>query len=223
MRADKARPAPAGDADIPLWQPEPLFGQRIRALRIDSGRSQQDVAEYMNSLGFSWRQSTVAKTEAAERPIRVNEAYALAGMFGVNLDDLVRPDLHPLTARLQKEASQLAQAEQALADAERRVAESERRREQEQRLVEVAQKRVRALQAALLYAEWPGLDDNAELIELVSMLLEVFEDNDWKDVLVDAGYDRDAVEAAWSAANESGSTDLARLVAARLTPGRWRA
>lgn len=45
----------------------------------------------MSARGFSWRQTTVAKTEAAERPIRINEAAALAMVLGVNLFDLFDP------------------------------------------------------------------------------------------------------------------------------------
>ena len=43
----------------------------------------------MTSQGYAWRQTTVAKTEAAERPLRINEVGALALVFGVGLADLL--------------------------------------------------------------------------------------------------------------------------------------
>lgn len=43
----------------------------------------------MQGLGFTWRQTTAAKTEAGNRPIRVNEAHALAEIFGVTVNDLL--------------------------------------------------------------------------------------------------------------------------------------
>ncbi len=39
--------------------------------------------------GFGWRQTTVAKAEAAERPIRLNEVAALAQIFGIEIADLL--------------------------------------------------------------------------------------------------------------------------------------
>lgn len=43
----------------------------------------------MSEFGYPWRQSTVAKTEAAERPIRVNELWSLAIALGVSTGDLL--------------------------------------------------------------------------------------------------------------------------------------
>lgn len=43
----------------------------------------------MSDRGFSWRQTTVAKTEAADRPIRINEAQGLAIVFGITVNDLL--------------------------------------------------------------------------------------------------------------------------------------
>lgn len=43
----------------------------------------------MAERGFDWRQATVAKTEGAGRPIRVNETYALARVFDVSVTSLL--------------------------------------------------------------------------------------------------------------------------------------
>ena len=51
--------------------------------------SQQAVASRMVDAGHSWRQTTVAKTERAARPIRVNEVASLARIFGVSPSTLL--------------------------------------------------------------------------------------------------------------------------------------
>jgi transcriptional regulator with XRE-family HTH domain len=57
----------------------PVFGQRVRAARNASGISQGALAEAMRVRGFgNWRQTTVAKTEAADRPVLFVEAVALS-------------------------------------------------------------------------------------------------------------------------------------------------
>ncbi|MGC5007440.1 helix-turn-helix transcriptional regulator [Streptomyces sp. DT203] len=69
--------------------PERLFGVRLRALRERWGYSQEELARVMQRAGFKWQQTTAAKTEAGNRPVRLNEAYALAAHFGVTVDDIL--------------------------------------------------------------------------------------------------------------------------------------
>ncbi|MCZ9353209.1 helix-turn-helix domain-containing protein [Streptomyces mutabilis] len=69
--------------------PERLFGTQLRALRERWGYSQEELARAMRKAGFKWQQTTTAKTEAGSRPLRLNEAFALAGCFGVTVDDLL--------------------------------------------------------------------------------------------------------------------------------------
>ncbi|MGH3745787.1 MAG: helix-turn-helix domain-containing protein [Micromonosporaceae bacterium] len=69
--------------------PEKVLGESLRSLRTARGMSQEDVAQMMALAGFSWHQTTVAKTESGSRPVRVNEAAALAAQFGVWVDDLI--------------------------------------------------------------------------------------------------------------------------------------
>ncbi|MFE3861004.1 helix-turn-helix domain-containing protein [Streptomyces goshikiensis] len=71
------------------YEPEKALGEALRAHRTARGLSQEDVAAMMNRSGFSWRQTTVAKTEAGSRPVRVNEAAALALCFGVSVNELL--------------------------------------------------------------------------------------------------------------------------------------
>lgn len=53
------------------------------------GLSQDALARAMRALGYSWQQTTVAKTEAAERPLRINELTDLAHALGVTITDLL--------------------------------------------------------------------------------------------------------------------------------------
>lgn len=79
------RDAPCGQGPTP----EQHLGQRVRELREQWGHSQDQLARLMQRAGFKWQQTTVAKTEAGRRPVRVNEAYALADYFGVTVNDLL--------------------------------------------------------------------------------------------------------------------------------------
>jgi transcriptional regulator with XRE-family HTH domain len=76
-------------------------GQRLRAARLAAGLSQAALAERMQERAFyAWRQTTVAKSEAADRPVLFTEIIALAqilkkdvGFFleeGVNQVEYVR-------------------------------------------------------------------------------------------------------------------------------------
>lgn len=70
---------------------EERFGCRVRQLREQQHLTQEYVATALNASGggMRWRQSTVAKVEAAARPVRLNEAAALAELFGVPLGELL--------------------------------------------------------------------------------------------------------------------------------------
>jgi transcriptional regulator with XRE-family HTH domain len=68
---------------------EQTVGANIKAMRAQLGLTQVELAEAMQRLGHSWIQTTVAKTEAADRPLRVNEVADLARILGTGLPDLV--------------------------------------------------------------------------------------------------------------------------------------
>ena len=69
--------------------PERIFAQRLRGCRDELGMTQQQVADRMTRQGFSMKQTTIAKIEAGQRPVRINEAVALANILGLQLVDLV--------------------------------------------------------------------------------------------------------------------------------------
>lgn len=104
-----------------IHSPEELVGQRVKQFREIRGWSQRDLARRMLDRGNSWRQTTVAKTEAADRPIRVNELQELADVFGVSVVDLMTMPLDDefaeLTAQLGEWRARRAAAQQRAADA----------------------------------------------------------------------------------------------------------
>lgn len=70
------------------------FGARVRAVRERKGLSQNAMSLHMQVVhGFPWHQTTVAKTEAGERPIKLAEAVALADALDVRLFALLHDDL----------------------------------------------------------------------------------------------------------------------------------
>jgi transcriptional regulator with XRE-family HTH domain len=68
---------------------EEVVGVNIKALRAKLGLTQVELAEAMQGLGHSWIQTTVAKTEAADRPLRLNEVADLAKILGIRVPHLV--------------------------------------------------------------------------------------------------------------------------------------
>lgn len=103
------------------------FGVRVKELRTARGLAQQEVADGMAARGFSWRQTTVAKTERAQRPVLVDEAVGLADYFGVPLEVLVAPSART-TAHWAYVAAgaKYARARQQLSELEERVGEAKR-------------------------------------------------------------------------------------------------
>lgn len=66
--------------------------QTLLDLREERGWSQSEVARRMVERGWQkYTQMTVSRTEKGERPIRLNEAQALADLFGVELFTLWLP------------------------------------------------------------------------------------------------------------------------------------
>lgn len=65
------------------------FGAKLRTVREARGLSQRFLVSELNDVyRVRWHQTTLAKTESGERPVRFAEAVALAGALGVSLDEL---------------------------------------------------------------------------------------------------------------------------------------
>jgi transcriptional regulator with XRE-family HTH domain len=63
--------------------PERILGMRLRRLREEAGITQAQLAERMTCQGFSMHQTTIAKIEANQRPVTVNEAVMLAVILDI--------------------------------------------------------------------------------------------------------------------------------------------
>jgi transcriptional regulator with XRE-family HTH domain len=107
-----------------LPEPEALAGQELRRLRVARGWSQDEVARRMAAYGYdSWHQTTVGRIEAAQRPLRLNEAVALTSLFGVPLYQLVAPlqtgvdEIDAEIERLEAERAKVAQEAQTTDEA----------------------------------------------------------------------------------------------------------
>jgi hypothetical protein len=104
--------------------------------------SQEDLARAMNTYGFTWRQSTVYKTETAQRPIRVNEAAALGEALGLHVAHLIGDARDGWAAHAHYLAVQgsLLRARARVEDARWHLQEQEKRvREWEARVEEAGQ------------------------------------------------------------------------------------
>jgi transcriptional regulator with XRE-family HTH domain len=89
---------------------------QVRKLREARGWSQEDVARRMVLYGYTWHRTAVAKTEAGTRPLGLNEAIALAGVFSMTLDQFLEDaPAQMMTACVRNAASRAVRAEDKLA------------------------------------------------------------------------------------------------------------
>ncbi|MFE2300812.1 hypothetical protein ACFXAW_21810 [Streptomyces sp. NPDC059445] len=109
------------DADGELASRLPkTLGARLRAARMATGLSQGSVATAMAERGFSWRQTTVAKSEAADRPVLFAEVAALAQMYRRPLEYFLYPGTE-LDSLLDQAASELKSLAVAIDEAQKNV------------------------------------------------------------------------------------------------------
>jgi transcriptional regulator with XRE-family HTH domain len=69
--------------------PEERAGKALRQLRLAQGWSQGEVAVRMTAYGHDFHQTSIAKVEAAQRPLRVRELADFAALYGVAVQDLL--------------------------------------------------------------------------------------------------------------------------------------
>ncbi len=85
---------PTGDTPAEMrdrygGEPERILAAQVRAIREKLGMTQAEVASEMTARGLGMRQSTIAKIEAGQRPVRVNEAAMLAGILHTSVAELL--------------------------------------------------------------------------------------------------------------------------------------
>ena len=70
------------------WQDD-LFGKRVESERNARGWTQEELAAKLNAkrIGVHW--TSIAKIEKGRRSVRINEAAALADLFGTSVDALL--------------------------------------------------------------------------------------------------------------------------------------
>ncbi|MEV6662756.1 helix-turn-helix domain-containing protein [Streptomyces nigra] len=122
---------------------EEAMGKQVKRIRELRGWSQQELARRMADKGYSWRQTTVAKTEAADRPIRVNEVQGLAVVFGVTVNDLLAVPIDDY--EMYGAASRLTELRTLAQAANQRAIELRRTRERLEKEAETAEQEYRDL------------------------------------------------------------------------------
>lgn len=78
-------------AEHVTYSPQAI-GERVRALRHAGRYTQAGLAREMAERGFAWYPTTVARVEAGQRPVSLEEAAALTALFSVPLDSLGREE-----------------------------------------------------------------------------------------------------------------------------------
>jgi len=101
-------------AEVPTLPdtPEGRLAARVRQYRVERGWSQAELASRMSDLDHGWHQTTVAKTERAERDPRYPELLALAEALAVPLDALLGLALEPAAEDMSEARSKIHRLEQ---------------------------------------------------------------------------------------------------------------
>ncbi len=87
--------------------PEVQAGRALRRLRLSRGWSQEEVARRMQAYGYDFHQTTIAKIEAAQRPLRVRELAHFAALYEVEAHELI----YPVTGSLAEIDREIAEVE----------------------------------------------------------------------------------------------------------------
>jgi transcriptional regulator with XRE-family HTH domain len=66
------------------------FRTNMKRARESQDVSQTDLARQMKDRGFGFHQQTVQRVESGDRPVRLNEAYAIAEILDMTVDELSR-------------------------------------------------------------------------------------------------------------------------------------
>jgi transcriptional regulator with XRE-family HTH domain len=97
--------------------PEAVFGARVRALRAEIGIPLDSLAAAVLDTGAAMMTpGELTLLESGQRPIRLNEAAALAAVLDMTVEEMLRPVPPP--------AEQLRRAQETVARASVRMAEA---------------------------------------------------------------------------------------------------
>jgi transcriptional regulator with XRE-family HTH domain len=96
---------------------EAVFGARVRALRAQIGIPLESLAAaVLDTAGAAMTPSELSALESGQRPIRLNEAVALAAVLDMTVEEMLRPVPPP--------AEQLRRAQETVGRASARMAEA---------------------------------------------------------------------------------------------------
>lgn len=95
-------------------QAERRFGARVRQARTERGWSQRELAADLAAKGIKLDPSAITRLEKGQRPIRLDEAATLAEIFGIPLEEMIKPP----TGIIAEAANIATQLAALLADAE---------------------------------------------------------------------------------------------------------
>jgi transcriptional regulator with XRE-family HTH domain len=139
---------------------EQSFGTALRKTRRASGRSQESVAEAMRAVGFpSFSQLHVSRIERARRPLRLDEAFALCGLFDIDFVQVV------VSMIAGERGSEMLAIEERVARVHLAKLNQERIRVQQQREdMDRAVERLRA-DLALAESEWEKARQRLKLLK----------------------------------------------------------
>lgn len=70
------------------------FVANLRAIRLAREMTQAQLAEKMGLRGFSWHPATVYKVENGDRQIQLGEALAMARIFEIPIEEMIRVGGH---------------------------------------------------------------------------------------------------------------------------------
>jgi len=86
-----------------------VIAQSVRRHRERLDLSQAELARKMSAQGHGWHPMTVNRCEEGDRPLRVSEAAALAGIFDIPLSKLLEPPAPPANEEALRRLSLLQQ------------------------------------------------------------------------------------------------------------------
>ncbi|MGW7239700.1 helix-turn-helix domain-containing protein [Streptomyces sp. NPDC054804] len=115
-----ANAAAGADSEVLAGRLPKVLASRLRAARTAMGMSQAAVSKAMVDRGFSWRQTTVAKSEAGDRPVLFAEVAALAQIYRRPLDFFLYPGTE-LDSLLDQAVSEMESIAHALEQAQHHV------------------------------------------------------------------------------------------------------
>jgi transcriptional regulator with XRE-family HTH domain len=150
---------------------EAHVGRRVRGLREERGWSQQDLGRRLAPYGFELTQSTVAKLENGARPVRLNEAAALAALFGVNISELIDAEVQAeASSDVEDRLRHLRWLHAAISDAQTALLAAKGAERRAAAAARAAEEHLDGLRAQLGEIAQPVRSDPPEIVDLLAAL-----------------------------------------------------